>query len=204
MDDLYNSKLLDIHTGGHARSEDLKLVIQLTKPKYVVPIHGYYFFRKHVKKLAEAAGFPKEKVMILDNGDVARLGKDSFVVTGEKVDTDYVMVDGLGVGDVEAVVLRDRLMLAKEGMVVIIATIERQTGRILKNPDIISRGFILLKDNKELLEEIRRRLRNIFGRLPKQETDPDYVKALVRDQIGQFLFSKTRRRPMILPVIIEV
>ena len=204
VDDLYNSKLLDIHTGGHARSEDLKLVMQVTKPKYVVPVHGYYFFRKHVKKLADAIGFPKENVMILDNGQVSNLTKDGFEITKESVPTDYVMVDGLGIGDVEEVVLRDRMMLAKEGMVVIIATIERQTGKIIKNPDIISRGFILLKDNKELLEEIRRRLRSIFTRLPRQEADPDYVKTLIRDQIGQFLFSKTRRRPMILPVIIEV
>ncbi len=204
VDDLYNVKLLDIHTGGHARSEDLKLVIQLTKPKYVVPIHAYYFMRKHVKKLAEQVNFPKERVMLLDNGQVAELTKEGFIMTAERVPTDYVMVDGLGIGDVEEVVLRDRMMLAKEGMLVIIATIERQTGRIIKNPDIISRGFILLKDNKDLLDEIRRRLRSIFTRLPRQEADPDYVKALIRDQVGQFLFSKTHRRPMILPVIIEI
>ncbi len=204
VDELYNSKLLDIHSSGHAHAEDLKLVIKLTKPKYVVPIHAYYFMRKHVQKLGEAVGFPKERVMILDNGEVTRLTKDSFEQSKDRVPTDYVMVDGSGIGDVEAGVLRDRMMLAKEGMVVIIATIERQTGRIIKNPDIVSRGFILLKDNKELLEEIRRRLRGIFTRLPRQEADPDYVKTLVRDQIGQFLFSKTRRRPMILPVIIEV
>ena len=115
------------------------------------------------------------------------------------------MVDGLGVGDVGEVVLRDRRVLAQEGMVVIIATMDKQSGKILKNPDIISRGFIYLKENKEILDEIRRRIRGIFGRLPlDQEVDIDYFKGLIRDQIGQFLFNKTKRRPMVLPVVIEI
>ncbi|MEK7554741.1 MAG: ribonuclease J [Patescibacteria group bacterium] len=204
VDELYNSKLLDIHSSGHGCAEDLKLVMQLTKPKFIVPIHGYYFFRKHTVKLAESIGISRDRVIMMDNGQVANLTKDNFTITKEKVPTDYVMVDGLGVGDVEQVVLRDRRVLAEEGMVVIITTIDRQSGKIIKNPDIISRGFIYLKDSKELLDEIRRRLRGILGRIPRQESDPDYVKMLVRDQIGQFLYSKTKRRPMILPVIIEV
>lgn len=204
VDELYNSKLLDIHTSGHAYSEDLKLVIKLTKPKFVVPIHAYYFMRKMVAKLAQAVDFPKEKVMLLDNGQVAKLTPDTFTVTEEKVPAYYVMVDGLGVGDVEEVVIRDRMVLAAEGMVVIIATIDRASGKILKNPDIISRGFIYLKENKTLLDEIRRRLRGILGRIPRQESDPDYVKMLIRDQIGQFLYQKTKRRPMVLPVLIEI
>lgn len=204
VDNLYNTKLLDIHTGGHARSEDIKLVIKLTKPKFVVPVHAYYFMRKHVKKLAEEVGFSKERVVLLDNGQVAHLAPDTLVATDERVDSSYVMVDGLGVGDVEQVVIRDRMLLSEEGMIVIIVTLNKSTGRVIKNPDIISRGFILLKDNRELLDEIRRRIRNILGRIPSQETEPDYVKTLVRNQIGQFLFQKTKRRPMILPVLIEI
>ena len=204
VDEVYNSKLLDIHSSGHGCTEDLKLVMQLTKPKYVVPVHAYYFMRKHVVKLAEQVGIERSRVPILDNGQVAHLTKNGFTIGKEKVPTDYVMVDGLGVGDVEQVVLRDRIVLAEEGMIVIIATLERQSGKIIKNPDIISRGFILLKDNRELLDEIRKRLRNILGRIPRQESDPDYVKMLIRDQIGQFLFTKTKRRPMVLPVIIEI
>ena len=115
------------------------------------------------------------------------------------------MVDGLGVGDVEEVVLRDRLTLSAEGMVVIIATISKQTGKLLKNPDIISRGFILLKENKDLLDEVRTKLRSILNRIPfGQSPDPDYIKGLIRDQIGQFLYKKTKRRPMILPVLIRI
>lgn len=204
VDELYNSKLLDIHASGHCCEEDLKLVMQLVKPKFVVPIHGYYFMRKHVVKLAAAVGIAKNRVIIMDNGQVAKLTPENFVITNEEIDSSYVMVDGLGVGDVEEVVLRDRMVLAEEGMVVIIATINRTTGQILKNPDIISRGFIYLKENKTLLDEIRRKLRAIIARVPRQESDPDYIKMMIRDQIGQFLYQKTKRRPMILPVIIEI
>ena len=115
------------------------------------------------------------------------------------------MVDGLGVGDVGEVVLRDRRALSEEGMVVIIATLDRRTGRFLKNPDIISRGFIYLRESKDLVEELRRRIRSIISRIPRQQhLEPDYIKSLIRDQIGQFLYNKTKRRPMILPVVIEV
>jgi ribonuclease J len=131
--------------------------------------------------------------------------KDSVKITDEQVPANYVMVDGLGVGDVGEVVLRDRITLAQEGMVVIIATIDRRTGRFLKNPDIISRGFIYLRENKELVDELRKRIKGIIGRIPRfQQVEADYLKGLIRDQIGQYLFNKTRRRPMVLPVIIEV
>jgi len=117
----------------------------------------------------------------------------------------YVMVDGLGVGDVGEVVLRDRRVLAQEGMVVVIATLDRHNGKFLKNPDIISRGFIYLKENKEFVEELRKRIRNLVSRIPRhQQLETDYIKSLMRDQIGQFLYNKTKRRPMVLPVIIEV
>jgi len=115
------------------------------------------------------------------------------------------MVDGLGVGDVGEIVLRDRKVLAQEGMVVIIATIDRKTGRVLKNPDIISRGFIYLKENQAILDEIRNKIRNIVNRIPRhQPMDPDYLKTLFRDQVGQFIYNKTNRRPMVLPVVIEI
>ena len=115
------------------------------------------------------------------------------------------MVDGLGVGDVEEVVVRDRTVLSQEGMMVLIVTLDRRTGRFLKNPDIISRGFIYLKDNKELVEEVRKKIRGIITRIPRfQSVDSDYLKNMIKDQIGQFVYNKTKRRPMVLPVIIEV
>jgi len=205
VDQLYNSKLLDIHSSGHACSEDLKLVFKLVKPKFIVPVHGYYFFRKHVVKLAEDIGISRDRVILMDNGQVASIHKDSFEITNEEVPSFYIMVDGLGVGDVEEVVLRDRRALAQEGMIVIIISMERNKMKLIKSPDIISRGFIYLKENQQVLDEIRKRIRGLLGRLPaNQEPDPDYLKTLIRDQVGQFIYNKTKRRPMILPVIIEI
>lgn len=205
VDEVYNSKLLDIHSGGHCRKEDLELVLKLVKPRFVVPIHGYYFKRSVNAKIAQSVGIPKENTIMMDNGQIAEITEDSFKVTNEQAPVNYVMVDGLGIGDVQEVVLRDRLMLAEEGMVVIIATIDRHSGRLLKTPDIISRGFIYLKENKELLNDIRLKLKSILARIPHHhDAEPDYVKALLRDQIGQFLYNKTKRRPMILPVLIEI
>lgn len=202
---IYHSKIVDIHSSGHAPKDDLKLVMKLIKPKFLVPIHGYYYMRAVNANTAKEAGIRKENVILMDNGQVAELTRETFKVTKETVPAFYVMVDGLGVGDVEEVVLRDRRALAAEGMVVIVLTIDRDKGQLLKSPDIISRGFIYLKENQELLDEIRKRLRGLISRLPNyQPIEADYLKTLVRDQIGQFLYNKTHRRPMILPVVIEI
>ncbi|MBI5220553.1 MAG: ribonuclease J [Candidatus Liptonbacteria bacterium] len=202
---IFSSDIVDIHASGHAPKEDQKLGMQLLKPKFLAPIHGYYYKRFVNAQNGIEAGISKENIFLLDNGEVAELTASSFRITGETVPASYVMVDGLGVGDVEEVVLRDRRNLAAEGMVVIITVIDRRTGRIAKNPDIISRGFIYLRAHQDLLEEIRKRLRNLMSQLPaNQEVDSDYLKTLIRDQIGQYLFTRTRRRPMILPVVIEV
>jgi ribonuclease J len=202
---VYHSSLVDIHSSGHAPKEDLKLVMKLINPKFLVPVHGYYFMRAANGLTAREAGIPKENVILMDNGQVAELTKDAFTVTKEEVPAFYVMVDGLGVSDVEEVVLRDRRALAAEGMIVIILTLDRDKGKLLKNPDIISRGFIYLKENQELLEEIRKRIRSLMQRIPSyREVEPDYLKTLIRDQVGQYLYTKTKRRPMILPVMIEI
>jgi ribonuclease J len=202
---VFHSSLVDIHSSGHAPKDDLKLVMKLINPKYLVPVHGYYFMRAANGITAREAGIPKENVFLMDNGEVAELTKDGFKVTKETVPAFYVMVDGLGVGDVEEVVLRDRRALAAEGMLVIILTVDRDHGKLLKNPDIISRGFIYLKDNQEILDEIRKRIRGLMSRIPNfKEVEPDYVKTLIRDQVGQYLYAKTKRRPMILPVVIEI
>jgi ribonuclease J len=202
---VYHSALVDIHSSGHAPKEDLKLVMELMKPKFLVPVHGYYFMRAANGISAREVGIPRDRVILMDNGQVSELTKDEFTVTKETVPAYYVMVDGLGVGDVEEVVIRDRRALAAEGMMIIILTIDHERGRLLKNPDIISRGFIYLKEHQGLLDEIRKRVRGLMQRLPaRQEAEPDYIKTLLRDQVGQYLYNKTRRRPMILPVVIEV
>ncbi len=202
---VYHSALVDIHASGHAPKDDLKLIMKLINPKFLVPVHGYYFMRAANAQSAREIGIPKENAILMDNGQVAELTPDSFKIAQEAIPAFYVMVDGLGVGDVEEVVLRDRRMLAKEGMIVIIVTIDRDKGKLLKNPDIISRGFIYLKENQEILEDTRKRIRGLIERLPSyQPVEADYLKTLIRDQIGQFLYSKTRRRPMIIPVVIEI
>ncbi len=203
---IFHYKMLDIHSSGHAPQEELKTVMQLVKPRFFLPIHGYYFMRWRNAKLAqECLKLPPSHTLLADNGLVVEFLKEGARVTDEQLPAYYVMVDGLGVGDVGEVVLRDRRTLAEEGMLVIITSMSKQSGRVLKNPDIISRGFIYLKENQELLEEIRKRIRNILGRMPHhQSLDADYAKTLIRDQIGQYIFSKTKRRPMVLPVIIEI
>ena len=141
----------------------------------------------------------------MDNGQVALLTKNDFIISEETVPAHYVMVDGLSVGNIGEVVLRDRLVLAQEGMLVMIVTIDRKTGRLIKNPDIVSRGFIYLRDSQKLLDEIRQKVKSIITRIPRnQKIDPDYLKAVFRDQIGQLIWSQTFRRPMILPVVIEI
>jgi ribonuclease J len=200
---VFNSKMIDIHASGHAPQDDLKMIMKLVKPQYLIPIHGYYFMRAVNALSAREVGI--KNTILVDNGDVVELTSDNVRVSGEKLPAFYVMVDGLGVGDVGEVVLRDRLMLAQEGMVVIIAVLGRKTGRVLKNPDIISRGFIYLKENQELLNDIRHKIKGIIGKIPRtQNLDADYIKLLIRDQIGELLYKKTGRRPMILPVVIEI
>ncbi|MEI6835312.1 MAG: ribonuclease J [Candidatus Falkowbacteria bacterium] len=199
-------RMLDIHAGGHAKAEDLKLTMRLFKPEYFMPIEAnHYMLRAHAE-LAEQVGIPKNKIFVADNGQVVdfRLvgGKVEGTLTNEKVPTDYVMVDGLGVGDVSEIVLRDRRMMSEDGMIVVIATIDAHTGDIIGNPDLISRGFVHMKENRELIEKTRMRVKKIIK--DKVPADDDYIKNKIRNDIGQFLFTQTKRRPMVLPVIIKV
>ena len=202
---VYQTEHIDIHAGGHGTAEDLKLVTSLIKPKFFVPIHGMYFMRATNARLAQETGVPEQNTLLLDNGQVLAITPTKSAITKETVPASYVMVDGLGVGDVEEVVVRDRVALSQEGMFVMILTLDRRTGRFLKNPDIISRGFIYLKENKDIIEEVRKKIKSIISRIPHfQSVEPDYLKALLRDQVGQYIYRVTKRRPMIIPVIIEV
>ncbi len=203
---IYDYKMLDIHSSGHAPQEELKTVMKKVDPKFFLPIHGFYFMRKRNALMAqETIGLDPKNTILSDNGLIVEFKKDSVEITGEQVPSSYVLVDGLGVGDIGEVVLRDRRTLAEEGMVVLITTISKKNGKVLKSPDIISRGFVYLKDNKGLLNKVRRKIRGIIGRIPnRQSLDIDYVKTLIQDQIGKYLYKRTKRRPMILPVIIEV
>ncbi len=202
-------QMMDVHAGGHAKQEDLKLMMRLLKPKFFVPIEGnHYMLRAHAD-LAEQVGIPRENIFIPDNGQVIVLKKLRNEVIGklttEKIPADYVMVDGLGVGDVSNIVLRDRRVMAEDGMIVIIATIDSRSGKTIGNPDIISRGFVYMKENRKLIEETRMKVKNIVNNHEKKAAvDDDHIKNKIRNEIGRFLFSQTKRRPMVLPVIIKV
>ncbi len=212
MDTLYrkgckviNYKMMDVHAGGHAKKEDIKLMLALFKPKYYVPIEGNHFLLRENASVAYSMGWKEEDVFVVDNGQVMEFWDGGGVLTKDKVPTDYVFVDGLGVGDVSQVVLRDRKVLAEDGMVVVIVQIEKKTGKLLGNPDIISRGFIFMKEHRELIEQTRQEIRKVLDdKDPKTEADPKYIREQVRDKIGEFLFKKIERRPMILPVILEM
>ena len=202
---VFQSSHIDIHASGHGPKEDMKLMMQAMKPTFFIPVHGYYFMRAANRENAVDVGIPRENVLMMDNGMVAELTPETAKITKDQVESYMVMVDGLGVGDVGEIVLRDRLILSDEGMMVMIVTLDRKNGKLLKKPDIISRGFIYLKDNQELVEEVRRKVKSIIEKLPQTQTlDPDFAKGLIRDQIGAFLYQRTKRRPMILPVVIEV
>ena len=202
-------RMLDIHAGGHAKAEDLKLTMRLFKPEYFMPIEAnHYMLRAHAE-LAEQVGIPLNKIFVADNGQVVDFrvvgGKVEGTLTNEKVMTDYVMVDGLGVGDISEIVLRDRRMMSEDGMIVVIATIDAHTGDLIGNPDLISRGFVHMKESRELIEKTRMRVKKIIK--DKNTTtlaDDDYIKNKIRNDIGQFLFTQTKRRPMVLPVVIKV
>jgi ribonuclease J len=204
-----NYEMMDVHAGGHAKQEDLKLMMRLIKPEYFMPIEGnHYMLRAHAE-LAEQVGIPRDKIFVADNGQIVEFHKQGGEIIGkptkEKVVTDYVMVDGLGVGDVSNIVLRDRRVMAEDGMIVIIATIDAKTGDTIGNPDIISRGFVYMKENKELIQKTRMKVKKIVkDHNPRTPADDDYIKNKIRNDVGQFLFSQTKRRPMVLPVVIKV
>ena len=203
---VYHYQMMDIHAGGHGQEEDLRAMLELIKPKFFIPIHGSYYMLKLHGEIAEAVGIPSKNIIIGRNGKVILLGQKSIKISEERVPNNYVMVDGLGVGDVGQVVLHDRQTMAQDGMFVIIAVINSKTGRVYGEPDIISRGFVYLRESKDLLDQVRRKIKEIVSHTATSEHTVNwvYVKENIRDKIGQFLYTKTQRRPMVLPVIIEI
>jgi len=203
---VFHYKMMDIHAGGHAKKEELKEMIKIMRPKFFLPVHGQYSMLVSHAQLAEEMGLSKKNIIVAENGQVVNLNKKRIFIEKKRVPSNYVMVDGLGVGDVGEVVLRDRKMLARDGMFVIVAIVDRQTGRVKGSPDIISRGFVYLRESKELLRDTRKRVIAIINKATGSggAVNWSYVKDEIKNKIGQFLFSRTQRRPIILPVLIEV
>ncbi|MBI2582979.1 ribonuclease J [Candidatus Azambacteria bacterium] len=204
--DVINYRMLDIHAGGHAKQEDLKTMVNWVNPKHLMPIEGNHSFLKLHKKAAIEAGFDPKKILIADNGQIVEATKDEVKLTNERVPATYVFVDGLGVGDVGEVVLRDRQALAQDGMFVIIALVDSKTGRVRQDPDIISRGFVYLRESRELVRETKQKVKEIVesSTASSGPVNWTYIRDNLRERIGQFLFSKTQRRPLVLPVVMEV
>lgn len=204
---IYN-KILDIHTSGHAQQEELKMMLALTKPKFFIPIHGEHHMLVAHSALAKTVGMREENIFVLENGQGLEVNSHGTAKLVEsKVPSGYVFVDGLGVGDVGEVVIRDRQVMAKDGMFVLILTLDRRTGKMIGQPDILSRGFIYMKNNDDLIREVKHEVRKLVdtnGSKKNLEPNWAYLRQLVRDQVGEYLFQKTERRPMILPVVIEV
>ncbi len=199
-----NYKMLDVHAGGHGNKEDLRRMLQLMKPKFFMPIHGQYSMMINHGIMAQEEGVEENNIIIADNGTIVHIEKDAWFFDREKAPSDYVFVDGLGVGDIGNVVLRDRQVLAEDGFIVIVVLIDANTHKVRTSPDIISRGFVYLKDHKDLLMQVRKKIRHIVESQHTGEPNAAYLKDQLRNQIGLFLFQKTERRPMVLPVLIEV
>lgn len=204
-DNVIHGDIMDVHISGHATQTDIIDIIDQIAPDYYMPIYANHFFLKEAKNLAVKNGFDENKIFVPDNGSIIDMNAKGVIMHKEKATSDYVFVDGLGVSDSQHIVLRDRQVLAEDGMVVVIATVQRKTGKLVGNPDIISRGFVFLKDNRELIEDIRSKVKKlVVASSPKTWSDTDQIRNDIRDKIGQFVYTKTQKRPMILPVIIEV
>jgi ribonuclease J len=193
-----------VHVSGHGHQEDLKLMLNLIRPKYFIPIHGEYRMLRAHAQLAESVGVKPENIFICDNGDTVEIsnGKARY---GPKIPTGNILIDGLGVGDVGNIVLRDRKLLSQDGILVVVVTLSKTNGAILSGPDIISRGFVYVRESEQLMEEANRIVTQTMEKCVKDRVSEwASLKTSIRDSLSRFLYERTRRRPMILPIIMEV
>ena len=194
----------DAHVSGHACQEELKLIYSLLKPKYAIPVHGEYRHLKANAKLAESLGIPKENIFIMHSGDVLALDEKEAKIV-DKVHTGAILVDGLGVGDVGNIVLRDRQHLAEDGILIVVLTLEKRTNQLLAGPDIVSRGFVYVRESESLMEEARQVLKEALEKcLTNRNADWSRIKLVIRDTMNEFIWKRTKRKPMILPIIMDV
>ena len=194
----------DAHVSGHACQEEIKLIYSLVKPKYAIPVHGEYRHLKAQAGVAKELGIPKENIFILSSGDVLELNEQEPARVTGKVRTGAILVDGLGVGDVGNIVLRDRQHLAEDGIMIVVLTLEKHSGNLLAGPDIVSRGFVYVRESEDLMDEARIVVEDAIDVcLDKHITDWGKIKNIIKDSLGDFLWKRTKRNPMILPIIME-
>jgi ribonuclease J len=205
-DNVIHTDILDVHISGHCSAQDIQEILRQIQPDFFLPVYGNHYMLKEAEKLAQRIGFKKDNIFVLDNGNILELEKNQAKLLATKADTSYVMVDGLGVGDIGQVVLRDRQLLAQDGMFVITVIIDSKTKKIIGKPQVTSRGFIFVKENFDLVNATKKKVEEIVAKKtsPDMSINWDYVKNNIRETVGSFLYSKTQRRPMVLPVVIEV
>ena len=194
----------DTHVSGHACQEEIKLIYSLLKPQYAVPVHGEYRHLIHHAEVAELMGIPKDNIFLISSGDVLTLSKNKGAVTG-KVPAQGILVDGLGVGDVGNIVLRDRQHLSENGLIIVVVSLEKHSNQVLSGPDIVSRGFVYVRESENLMEEARAVVEKALDKaLSKNNADWGKIKAEIKDSLSGFIWKRTKRNPMILPIIMEV
>ncbi len=193
----------DAHVSGHACQEEIKLIYSLVRPKYAIPVHGEYRHLKAHAQIAQNLGLPKENVFIMNSGEVMEMNQEQAKIVG-KVHTGAILVDGLGVGDVGNIVLRDRQHLAEDGIIIVVLTLEKFSNQLLAGPDIVSRGFVYVRESEDLMGEARVVVEDALdGCLEKQVSDWGKIKTVIKDGLSEFVWKRTKRRPMILPIIME-
>jgi len=208
-DNVVHGEIMDIHVSGHGNRDDIAYVLTEVKPDYFIPVYAYHYMLREAAKLARDLGFDPRKILILDNGQVAEFGRGGGQATDEQVDIANVFVDGLGVGDIGNVVMRDRQVMAEDGMLVVIIKVSAKSGKAVGEPEIITRGFVYVKSSDKLLSEAKQKIKRALQNLSKKAVsdkieDWNNIRGKLRDELSDFFFKETERHPMILPVIIKV
>ena len=197
-------KTMGVHVSGHASQEELKILLNLIKPRYFIPVHGEYRHLMKHAKLAESLGIPRSRIFVAENGQIIEVSKKKASISG-KVTAGKILVDGLGVGDVGNIVLRDRKQLSQDGIMIVVVTISKEGGDVVSGPDIVTRGFVYVRESEQLIEDAKDKVKEALDVCTKKHiTEWAVIKAQIRERLGKHLFEKTGRRPMILPIIMEV
>lgn len=199
----YSAVHSDLHVSGHAAAEELKLMINLIKPKYLLPIGGTFRHMKAFSRMCQDMGYAKNQILDIEDGDIVNVGVSDIKVK-DKIMVKNVFVDGLGVGDIGSVVLRDRQLMSEEGVVVVVVSIDQRTGELVNEPDVISRGFVFEKVSSELIEEAKQLIRDNIRKHGKKAPDWRFIRRTIEEDLEKFLYRATERRPLILPIVVEV
>ena len=204
MAEVIYEKIAGIHASGHGSQDELKLMLNLVKPKFFIPVHGEYKQLKKHKELAEQVGIPEENILIVNNGAKIELSQSEMKLSG-KVPSGIIMIDGLGIGDVGNIVLRDRQHLAQDGIVIIVTTISAENGKILAGPDIITRGFVYARESEELIKQTAEKIKEELKKYEMENvTEWSVLKNSIKEISSKYLYEQTKRNPIILPIIMEI